>query len=70
MLTQTIFFSRSVSFRVISSRQAWAGETFLFADRKHVRDWPGLFLETPGDLTGPKSYFEISPEKSRVCSDL
>ena len=30
----------------------------------------GPFLESPGNLTGPKSYFEISLEKSGMCSDL
>ena len=30
----------------------------------------GPFLERPSNLTGPKSYFEISLKKSRACSDL
>ena len=38
--------------------------------RALIRD-RGPFLERSGNLTGPKSYFEISSlKKTRVCSDL
>ena len=30
----------------------------------------GSFLESPGNLTGPKSYFEICLKKPKVYSDL
>ena len=36
---------------------------------KGLMSW-GPFLERPGNLTGPKSYFEISLKKSGACSDL
>ena len=30
----------------------------------------GLFLESPGNLTGQKSYFELILKKRRLCSNL
>ena len=35
----------------------------------YLRPW-GPFLESPGNLMGPASHFEISLKKSMLCSDL
>ena len=41
----------------------------LRIQRSGFESW-GPFLESAGNLTGLKLYFEISLKKSRVCSDF
>ena len=62
----SVFTVACFSFRMLYFAAHWVPSDlgFFFSGL-----W-GLFLERPGNLTGPESDFDISLKKRRACSDF